>query len=224
MKIKLNRKRLPVFSLLFVSLVVINILVLRLICYHSNSANDKNHKKPNSETEGFLDGKHSENITRINYNSCKNTTSTLNNHSIINTENIYKDLNFDNPKSEEWEQGWKIKVNESRFVHEKLKVFVVPHSHNDPGWGKTFDEYLADQTRYILNNMLKHMMQNPNMTFIWAETSYFAAWWETLNNTNDKEHVIKLLNNGQLEIVNGGWVMNDEANTHYSAIITQMLE
>ncbi|RWS18536.1 hypothetical protein B4U80_10894, partial [Leptotrombidium deliense] len=111
------------------------------------------------------------------------------------------ELKFDNPISVEWEQGWKIKINESRFVHEKLKVFVVPHSHNDAGWTKTFDEYLANQTRYILNNMLKHMIQNPNMTFIWAETT----WWETLNNTVDKENVKKLLNNGQLEIVNGGW-------------------
>ena len=32
----------------------------------------------------------------------------------------------------------------------------------------------------------------------------------------------EFLKNGQLEFINGGWCMNDEAATHYNAIIDQM--
>ena len=36
--------------------------------------------------------------------------------------------------------------------------------------------------------------------------------------------VSKLVQNGQLEFINGGWCMNDEAGTDYNAIIDQMSE
>jgi len=39
-----------------------------------------------------------------------------------------------------------------------------------------------------------------------------------------KTQMKALVDSGRLEIVTGGWVMNDEANVHYFAMITQMVE
>jgi hypothetical protein len=38
-----------------------------------------------------------------------------------------------------------------------------------------------------------------------------------------KMQVVKLVQSGQLEFINGGWSMNDEASTHYNAIIDQVI-
>ena len=103
-------------------------------------------------------------------------------------------------------------------------MFVVAHSHNDPGWIKTFDKYFRDQTKNILDNAVNKLSENPDLRFIWAETSFLSAWWETVKDPQMKVKMKNLVQSGQLEIVTGGWVMNDEANVHYSAIITQMVE
>ena len=60
------------------------------------------------------------------------------------------------------------------------------------------------------------------MKFVWAEISFLALWWVEQTAATQKQFV-QLLKNGQLEIVTGGWVMNDEANSFYYAVIEQLV-
>ncbi|XP_045510429.1 alpha-mannosidase 2 [Colias croceus] len=111
--------------------------------------------------------------------------------------------------------------NDSR--RPRLKVFVVPHSHNDPGWLNTFEQYFETKTKNILNNIVTKLNQYPNMTFIWTEISFLNAWWERSHPVKQKAFK-KLVKEGRVEITTGGWVMPDEACTHIYSLIDQFIE
>jgi alpha-mannosidase len=50
--------------------------------------------------------------------------------------------------------------------------------------------------------------------------SFFSRWWR---NSDERTHnlVRKLVEQGQLDFVNGGYVQHDEACSHYVAMVDQ---
>lgn len=137
---------------------------------------------------------------------------------------VYKDLEFDNPNGGVWKQGWNIKYDEKQWhPNRKLKVFVVPHSHNDPGWLNTFEKYYAAQTQGILNNMVTKLAEDRRRKFIWAEISFLKLWWDDQSKST-RDLVKRLVFDKQLEIVAGGYVMPDESVSHWMGQLTQLTE
>ncbi|KAK6798720.1 hypothetical protein RDI58_006423 [Solanum bulbocastanum] len=141
----------------------------------------------------------------------------------ITTKDLYDKIQFRDEDGGAWKQGWNVKYKGNEWDSEKLKIFVVPHSHNDPGWKLTVEEYYDRQSKHILDTLVETLPKDSRRKFIWEEMSYLERWWRDATNEK-KETFTNLVRNGQLEIVGGGWVMNDEANSHYFAIIEQITE
>ncbi|KAJ4972798.1 hypothetical protein NE237_005972 [Protea cynaroides] len=141
----------------------------------------------------------------------------------ITSKDLYDRIEFLDVDGGPWKQGWRVTYKGDEWDSEKLKVFVVPHSHNDPGWKLTVEEYYVKQSRHILDTIVDTLSQDSRRKFIWEEMSYLERWWRDSSDAK-REAIRNLVKNGQLEIVGGGWVMNDEANSHYYAIIEQITE
>ncbi|KAK3092289.1 hypothetical protein FSP39_000825 [Pinctada imbricata] len=119
--------------------------------------------------------------------------------------------------------GWMEMVTVSSWQPKVLKVIIVPHSHQDPGWLFTYDDYYRMSARKVLSLMTKQLTNNPNWTFIWSEVTYLAKWWAMVDKT-EQAQFNRLVHSGRVEIVTGGWVMPDEAVTLYTSLLDQLIE
>nr|XP_051693848.1 lysosomal alpha-mannosidase isoform X1 [Oryctolagus cuniculus] len=110
-----------------------------------------------------------------------------------------------------------------------LNVHLLPHTHDDVGWVKTVDQYYYGvqnelhhgAVKNILDSVISALRAEPSRRFVYVEMAFFSRWWHQQTFTT-RQAVRELVHQGRLEFANGGWVMNDEAATHYGAIVDQM--
>ncbi|XP_052778477.1 lysosomal alpha-mannosidase-like [Mya arenaria] len=129
------------------------------------------------------------------------------------------------PTPEEKQCGY---VSCNAVKDDMINVHLVPHTHDDVGWLKTVDQYYYGArndiqnagVQYVLDSVIPELVNDPSKRFIYVEIAFFARWWREQED-NMKTVVKGLVNSGQLEFILGGWCMNDEASTHYNAIIDQ---
>ena len=116
----------------------------------------------------------------------------------------------------------------SRRLRGVINVHLVPHTHDDVGWLKTVDQYHYGNrndiqragTQNIINAVVKELAWNPDRRFIYVEQAFFQRWWDE---QDDKmQTLVKgLVASGQLEFINGGWCMHDEAAPGFADMIDQ---
>jgi hypothetical protein len=111
---------------------------------------------------------------------------------------------------------------------QSLTVHLVCHTHDDVGWLKTVDQYYMglNQSIYqanvqqIIDSVIDALAMNENRTFVYVEQAFFQRWWRQQNDAR-RELARTLAKKGQLEFINGGWCMHDEAATFYVDMIDQ---
>jgi alpha-mannosidase len=131
-------------------------------------------------------------------------------------------------EEEKFRFGARVYNTSSDAVSGKLNVHLVPHTHDDVGWLKTVDQYFIGSNnsiqvaavQYVLDSVVAALQEDRNRKFIYVEQAFFQRWWR--EQTPRKQKIVqKLVKRGQLEFINGGYSMHDEAATHYVDMIDQ---
>ncbi|THF95734.1 hypothetical protein TEA_025327 [Camellia sinensis var. sinensis] len=114
------------------------------------------------------------------------------------------------------------------IVSDKLNVHLVAHTHDDVGWLKTVDQYYVGSknsiqgacVQNVLDSLVPALLADKNRKFIYVEQAFFQLWW-TDQSEAVQSTVKQLVSSGQLEFINGGMCMHDEAAPHYIDMIDQ---
>ena len=77
------------------------------------------------------------------------------------------------------------------------------------------------QVRYIYDTVVAALRVNSQRKFVFVETAFFMRWWRE-QTPETQEATRALFAKGQLEFINGGWCMADDASPNTDAIIDQV--
>ncbi|WIA23312.1 hypothetical protein OEZ85_000079 [Tetradesmus obliquus] len=115
-------------------------------------------------------------------------------------------------------------------INGKLNVHIISHTHNDPGWLRSYAQYhrpfeldgrVIGGVEAILETVVSSLVDNPDRTFVYADLAFFVKWWQELHE-DTKAVVRQLVQQGRFEFAGGGIVQHDEATSHYSGMVDQM--
>eukprot|EP01084_Bolivina_argentea_P158524 276127_1 len=109
------------------------------------------------------------------------------------------------------------------YTGDEIIVHIVSHSHDDPGWRVSQDQYYIEMVKQILTTVVPNLYgaKNSHRKFSQVEMVYFSTWYRE-QNEKVKNMVKQLLSTNQFEFNLAGWCMNDEASPIFTSEIRQM--
>ena len=86
------------------------------------------------------------------------------------------------------------------FILSTKNVFhIIPHSHCDAGFVKTFEKYYEEEVRFIIHSVTNQLYNNTNLRFSWAEIGYLHKYWTDPRTTEEmKNKFKKIVSNNQM--------------------------
>ncbi|CAN1295896.1 Probable alpha-mannosidase At5g13980 [Linum perenne] len=104
-----------------------------------------------------------------------------------------------------------------------MMVLLIPSGESKYMVYNTSQGMVADKLNIhlnILDSLIPALLADENRKFIYVEIAFFERWWN--DQSEAMKHIVKkLVASGQLEFINGGMCMHDEATTHYIDMIDQ---
>ena len=101
------------------------------------------------------------------------------------------------------------------YIISDINIHVIPHTHLDPGWLNTPEEYyFNERIEDIFDTMLKSLINDRKKTFVINELFYFLKWYNSKDKKTQSE-MKELINQKRVEFVSGGYIVNDEATPLY---------
>ena len=93
---------------------------------------------------------------------------------------------------------------------------------------QTVDQYYSGSNtlfqhagvRWVLDSVFEQLQLNSTYKFNVVEQAFFQMWYQRLPQSK-QQAVQRLVHNGQLNFINGGYCMHDEAAPSYSDMIDQ---
>ncbi|KAF9604862.1 hypothetical protein IFM89_011144 [Coptis chinensis] len=90
----------------------------------------------------------------------------------------------------------------------------------DYGFGNIMGFRKGACVQNVLDSVVQALLADENRKFIYVEIAFFQRWWRN-QSPAVRDIVKKLVSSAQLEFINGGMCMHDEASPHYIDMIDQ---